>query len=55
MYACGAVLVGTKLTECLRNPIDIIKICRQILRKKKGLTDDEDHFDFLKKIVKRVF
>ena len=37
MYSCGAVLVGTKITEYLKNPIEILRECRKILRKKKKL------------------
>ena len=55
MYACGAVLVGTKLMECLRNPIDILRVCRKFLRRKKNLAEDEDTDEFLKKLLKRVF
>lgn len=42
IYACGAVLVGTKLMECLRYPIQILSTCRKFLRKRKGLEADED-------------
>lgn len=55
MYACGAVLVGSKLMECLRYPVQIIANCRKILRKKKNLEADEDSEDYLKKEVKKVF
>lgn len=40
IYACGAVLVGSKLMECLRYPIQILKNCRKILRKRKNLEAD---------------
>lgn len=42
MYACGAVLVGTKLMECLRIPSQILGVCRKILRKRKNLEVDTD-------------
>lgn len=54
MYACGAVLVGGKLTECLRYPISILEVCRKILRKRKGL-EDIDSEDYLKREVRKVF
>ena len=41
MFACGAVFVGSKLMECLRAPTSILKVCRRILRKKKGLEDED--------------
>ena len=37
IYACGAVLVGTKLMENLKYPTQILGTCRKILRKRKNL------------------
>ena len=33
IYACGALLVGTKLMESIRYPTQILGACRKILRK----------------------
>jgi hypothetical protein len=55
MYACGAVLVGTKLMECLRVPSQILGVCRRALRKRKNLEKDKDTEEYLRKEVKRVF
>jgi len=55
MYACGAVLVGTKLMECLRYPTKILGACRKILRTRKSLEADTDSDEYLKKEVKKVF
>lgn len=42
IYACGAVLVGTKLMECLRYPTSILGECRKSLRRRKKLDEDVD-------------
>jgi hypothetical protein len=55
MYACGAVLVGTKLMECLRIPTQILGVCRKTLRKRKSLEEDKDSEEYLRKEVRRVF
>jgi hypothetical protein len=49
MYACGAVLVGTKLMECLRIPTQILGVCRKSLRKRKNLEEDNDSDEYLRK------
>lgn len=55
VYACGALLVGTKLMESIRYPTQILATCRKILRKRKNLETDEDSEEYLKKEVKNIF
>jgi hypothetical protein len=49
LYACGAILVGSKLMECLRYPVRILEECRKILRRRKNLEHDVDSEEYLKK------
>ena len=37
LYACGAVLIGSKLMECLKYPTQILSVCRKTLRKRKNI------------------
>lgn len=37
LYACGAIFVGTKLMESLRDPVGILQVCRKLLRSHKNL------------------
>ena len=41
IYLCGAILIGTKIGECLRNPIDIVHQLRTILKRRKNITTED--------------
>ena len=56
IYACGAILVALKLTDNLTlYPEQLLKTLRNMLREKKGKTEEEDSEEKTKKLLKKLF
>lgn len=53
-FVCAAILVAGKISEHLRNPQDILHQMRNILKRKKNITK-EDNEETIKRWMKKIF